>query len=211
MIAFPRINNLGDLEELNMFFCLRNNLKFFDPQRERLGDDHSLLSHSTYVKLYGACRRAIYNTHVVSRMCSLMISRVSNEKKFFQEENRSTRKRFVRTVFTGLLERGLSDEKYIKQLIYESRVVLSKDMHEYFLLVHESLNVLGRKRILVGPRGSAAGALLSYVLRVTHIDPLRHNLFFDRFLNRFRDDMPDYDLDVPSDLREEIISDLSAY
>ena len=97
----------------------------------------------------------------------------------------------------GLIERGLaSNQKYIDRLKYELRVIKDKKFSRYFLTMTAIINI-ARKAMLVGPgRGSAAGSLVAYVLRLTDVDPFEYDLMFERFLNPSRKGAPDIDTDV---------------
>ena len=77
--------------------------------------------------------------------------------------------------------------------------------NDYFLIVYDYVKYAKKNDILVGPgRGSAAGALVSYCLGITNIDPLKYNLLFERFLNKDRVTMPDIDIDFQDDKRDEV-------
>ena len=78
---------------------------------------------------------------------------------------------------------------------------------DYFLIVYDYVKYAKDNGILVGPgRGSAAGSLISYVLDITEVDPLKYDLLFERFLNIERVTMPDIDIDFEFDRREEVIN-----
>jgi DNA polymerase-3 subunit alpha len=97
----------------------------------------------------------------------------------------------------GLIERGLAgDQKYIERLKYELQVIKDKKFSRYFLTMTAIINI-AKKAMLVGPgRGSAAGSLVAYVLRLTDVDPFEYDLMFERFLNPSRKGAPDIDTDV---------------
>jgi len=97
----------------------------------------------------------------------------------------------------GLVERGLAhDEKYIKRLKYELKIIKEKNFSRYFLTMGAIIDI-AKKAMLVGPgRGSAAGSLVAYVLRLTDVDPFEYDLMFERFLNPSREGAPDIDTDV---------------
>lgn len=100
---------------------------------------------------------------------------------------------------------------YKERLQRELKVINSMGFSAYFLLVHYVVNYAKDNEILVGPaRGSAAGSLVAYLLKITDVDPLRFGLFFERFLNPDRLDYPDIDLDFMSSRRGEIIDHLIA-
>ncbi|TSC68372.1 MAG: DNA polymerase III subunit alpha, partial [Parcubacteria group bacterium Gr01-1014_66] len=97
--------------------------------------------------------------------------------------------------------------KEIRQrLQYELSVIEKTGFAPYFLIVQDFVNWAKMRNIVVGPgRGSAAGSLVSYLLRITDIDPLKYNLLFERFLNPERISMPDIDLDFADTRRDEVI------
>jgi len=107
----------------------------------------------------------------------------------------------------GLEKRGLTDKsEYQKRLKYEISVITTMGYCGYFLVVSDLLTWTLANEIPVGPgRGSAAGALVAYVLEITHLDPIEHGLIFERFLNPDRVSMPDIDMDFCEDRRGEVI------
>lgn len=98
-------------------------------------------------------------------------------------------------------------EAYQKRLDYELDVIISMQYADYFLIVWDFIRFAKTKGIYVGPgRGSAAGSLVAYCLGITHVDPLRYGLLFERFLNPERISLPDIDTDFPDDRRDEVIA-----
>jgi len=94
-----------------------------------------------------------------------------------------------------------------KRLDYELKVICDKGFATYLLIVQDFVNWSKRNKIRVGPgRGSVAGSLVAYVLRITSIDPLEHRIPFERFLNPERPSPPDIDLDFADDRRDEVIN-----
>ena len=106
----------------------------------------------------------------------------------------------------GLKERGHEgDQVYLDRLDEELKVIKDKKFGPYFLVVRNMITWAKKEGIMVGPgRGSAAGSLLCYVLRITDIDPIKHNLLFFRFINPERNDFPDIDTDIQDSRREEV-------
>ncbi len=98
-------------------------------------------------------------------------------------------------------------KSYIDRLKYELNVINKMGFVDYFLIVYDYVLYAKKNNILVGPgRGSAAGSLVSYVIGITDIDPLKYNLLFERFLNYERVTMPDIDIDFESTKREDVIN-----
>jgi DNA polymerase-3 subunit alpha len=106
----------------------------------------------------------------------------------------------------GLKERGFEgDQEYLDRLDEELQVIKDKKFGPYFLVVRNMITWAKKEGIMVGPgRGSAAGSLLCYVLRITDIDPIKHKLLFFRFINPERNDFPDIDTDIQDSRREEV-------
>ena len=105
-----------------------------------------------------------------------------------------------------------AQEQYVNRIKYELKVLQGAGLSSYFLIVQDIVNYVRSNSWLPGPgRGSAAGCLVSYLVGITAIDPIRYNLIFDRFYNAGRNtkdriSMPDIDIDVPINKREDIIN-----
>lgn len=98
------------------------------------------------------------------------------------------------------------DDRYRERLNYELKVIHEMGFDDYFLIVWDVMDFCHRTGIVTGAgRGSAAGSLVAYVLKITDVDPIRYELLFERFLNPERQTMPDIDLDIPDNRREEIL------
>ncbi len=108
----------------------------------------------------------------------------------------------------GLEERyGTPTAEHLERLEYELGIINSMGYASYFLIVWDFIRYAREQGIPVGPgRGSAAGSLVAYVLRIADVDPLRYNLFFERFLNPDRISMPDIDTDFCFERRDEVIA-----
>ncbi len=96
---------------------------------------------------------------------------------------------------------------YIDRLKYELDVIHNMGFEDYFLIVFDYVKFAKEQGILVGPgRGSAAGSLVSYLLDITTVDPIKYDLLFERFLNPSRITMPDIDIDFDADRKDEVIN-----
>ena len=111
----------------------------------------------------------------------------------------------------GLAERGKSEFKeYSDRLEYELGVITQMGFSAYFLIVSGIIQAAKSRNIPIGPgRGSAAGSLVAWSLRITELDPLKYNLLFERFLNPERVSMPDIDTDVSDKGRDELLKYIS--
>jgi len=105
----------------------------------------------------------------------------------------------------SLVDMGLDNETYKDRLKEELEVIKEKNFASYFLVVSDMVNWAKQNEILVGPgRGSAAGSLICYLLRITDVDPIKYDLLFFRFINRERADWPDIDCDFADKRRGEV-------
>ena len=108
-----------------------------------------------------------------------------------------------RLCFSGLEKRYRRvTSEILARLGKELSIIQDKGFADYFLVVHD---IVKRAPYTCG-RGSAAASLVSYLLFITHVDPIRHNLFFERFMNEERPDPPDIDVDFPWDSRDEVLA-----
>ncbi len=98
------------------------------------------------------------------------------------------------------------DTRYIDRIQYELNVIEQMGFVDYFLIVQDIVIFAKKNDIIVGPgRGSAAGSLIAFVLGITDVDPIKYNLYFERFLNPKRQTMPDIDIDFEASRREDVI------
>lgn len=109
-------------------------------------------------------------------------------------------------LFDLALRKDINIEEYQTRMLYELSVIKEKGLSGYFLIVWDLIRFARSKSILVGPgRGSAAGSLVCYLLRITNIDPIKYKLLFERMLNPERKSMPDIDIDLDYQRRHEVI------
>lgn len=130
--------------------------------------------------------------------------------RYFREESlKGLKKRFEERAFTD--KRAKPDwaeiqKTYFKRLEMELDMIIRTGFAGYFLIVADFINWAKARKIPVGPgRGSGAGSLVSYALRITDLDPIHFNLLFERFINPERISMPDFDVDFCQERRSEVI------
>jgi DNA polymerase III subunit alpha len=98
-------------------------------------------------------------------------------------------------------------KQYYDRLLYELEVIKKLSFSDYFLIVWDFVKFAKKSNILVGPgRGSAAGSLVSYLLKITDVDPIKYDLIFERFLNPSRTSMPDIDVDISDSKRDLVLN-----
>lgn len=106
----------------------------------------------------------------------------------------------------GLQTKTNSSEVYVQRMENELKVINEMGFEDYFLVVYDYINFAKSSNIYVGPgRGSVGGSLVAYLLGITEIDPIKHNLIFERFLNIARQNMPDIDVDIEDERRNEVV------
>lgn len=97
-------------------------------------------------------------------------------------------------------------DEYRQRLTRELGIIHNMGFDDYFLIVWDVMDYVHRSKIVSGAgRGSAAGSLVAYVLSITDVDPIKYNLLFERFLNPERNSMPDIDLDIPDNRRNQVL------
>ena len=166
-----------------------------------------LLSIKALLTLYRP--EDIQQTNILASKCDFEFFKKRGKLKVFQNDDVF----LSQLAMKGLLERLNNETKpeYLSRLTYELDTIKKMHFSSYFLLVADYVQFAKRSNIKVGPgRGSAAGSLVSYVLKITDLDPIKFNLSFERFLNPKRSSMPDIDIDFEDDRRDEIVTYLTA-
>lgn len=200
----------GDDEAQDVLVCVQTGKKVHDKDRLCMkGEDFSLKSPSAVKEAWKKQPEAIDNTLKIAEMCQVQFEFGKNQLPPYPLPPGTTADEALKKLCAaGLQERY--DENIPQdapaRLEYELSVIKKTGFASYFLLVADFVNEAKRRGILVGPgRGSAAGSLVSYLTRITNVDPLVYNLLFERFLNPQRVSMPDIDLDFADDRRDEVI------
>lgn len=171
--------------------------------------DFYLRSPEEMEKLFAKYPDAIENTRKISRVCNLEIPIGKWILPYYPLPEKETPGSYLKKLtYECLPDRFESpSQEILDRLDYELDVICKKGFATYFLIVQDFVNWAKREGIRVGPgRGSVAGSLVSYVLRITSIDPIEHNIPFERFMNPARPSPPDIDLDFADDRRDEVIA-----
>jgi len=197
-----------DAEAQEILMCIQTNNTIEDEDRLIMNDDFSLKSQEKMIKFFQDMPEAIRNTQKIADQCNLEIELGKIELPRFPLPTGETADDHLKKLCQkGLKKRYKKITKEIRdRLNYELEVIKKTGFASYFLIVQDFVNWAKSKGIVVGPgRGSTAGSLVSYVLNITNIDPLKHDLLFERFLNPDRVSMPDIDLDFADTRRDEVI------
>jgi len=199
-----------DAEAQDVLMSIQTDKKVEDESRVSMRkDDFSLRPTEQMIKDFKDNPEAIENTQKIVHACNFDFELGKLQLPYYEVPNGQTPDEFLKE----LCQRGLKKrygEKITpeiqKRLAYELKIIKETGFASYFLIVQDFVNWAKSKKIVVGPgRGSAAGSLVSYLLGITDIDPLKYNLLFERFLNPERISMPDIDLDFADDRRDETI------
>ena len=126
--------------------------------------------------------------------------------KFQTPEGKTSQEYLQEICQQSLKDKELVKDEYESRLNYELSIIHQMGFDDYFLIVWDIMKYAHEEGIQTGPgRGSAAGSLVSYLLNITKVDPIKYQLLFERFLNPERYTMPDIDLDFPDNRREDIL------
>lgn len=202
--------NHEDHTSHDALLCCQTGAKISDQDRFKFASDqHYLKSAAEMRNLFRSVPGACDNTlEIASRVDVTLDFGTLHLPHFEVPEGFSDSSYLEALVAKGLDKRyGTPSEEAIERLRYELNVIDGMGLSSYFLIVWDIVRWADRQGIPRGQgRGSAAGSLVSYCLNITKVDPLRHNLFFERFLNPDRIAMPDIDLDFSPRDREYVIN-----
>ena len=190
--------------------CVQSGSTLTDPKRFKFdADNFYLRSPEEMYQIFGDVPGACENTLEIAERCNVEFNTKANYMPNFPvPEGENEESWFVKEVERGLHYRfpnGVPD-KVREQAEYEVGVITSMGFPGYFLVVADFINWAKNNGIRVGPgRGSGAGSMVAYAMRITDLNPLNHDLIFERFLNPDRVSMPDFDVDFDDRRRSEVI------
>ena len=203
-----------DVESHDILLCIQTGKKLADEDRMRYeGGQYYVKSEQEMKALFPYAWEAVENTRRIADRCNVEIEfGVTKLPKFDVPEGYDSWTYLNKLCFDGLKERYENPgEELSERLTYELNVIKNMGYVDYFLIVWDFINYAKSQGIPVGPgRGSAAGSIVSYCLRITDIDPVKYSLLFERFLNPERVSMPDIDIDFCFERRQEVIDYVSA-
>lgn len=222
LVASADSHYLGrdDSEAHAVLTAIKNDLTMSDLRKRIQTAEFHLFDNEEMGQRYAAWPEALANQKVIADRCQLEFkfgqyylprfplpageTEADGLRRLAQEglEDRLTHLR----VLYGKKLNAAREEVYKQRLAYEVEVIISMGFPGYFLIVQDFINWAKKQDIPVGPgRGSGAGSLVAYALRITDLDPLEFNLIFERFLNPERVSMPDFDVDFCQERRDEVI------
>ncbi|MFZ1290253.1 MAG: PHP domain-containing protein [Melioribacteraceae bacterium] len=174
---------------------------------EIIDEEYYFKSPSELDKIWRNLPEAILNSEKIAKMCNVDLEFGKKKfPKFYLPKGENAPTYLRRICDKGLSERyQFVTEHALSRLDKELNVIEELGFSHYFLVVHDIVREAKLRRMRILGRGSAANSLVSYCLGFTEIDPIKHNLYFERFLNRARTSPPDIDLDFSWRERDEIV------
>jgi DNA polymerase-3 subunit alpha len=211
----------SDARAQEVLMCIQTGKTMSDPQRMRFATDQFYFKTAEEMaRVFAELPEAVERTVSIAERCNVRIDPVRNSfPEFKVPEGHTLDSYFEQVVRAGFAERlpylealqkqghlRTSLAEYERRLSQEIQMIKKMRYAGYFLIVWDFIRYARAQEIPVGPgRGSAAGSLVSFALRITDVDPLQYGLLFERFLNPERVSMPDIDIDFCMRRRGEVI------
>lgn len=206
-----------EFESHEIRVCINRKMKLEDRiNQDDFSENQYFRSQLEMEKLYEDLPDALENISEIVKRCNFRLDTSTYHlPKFLTPSGVPVEQYFNDLVNKGLRkildhDSELSEEAYQKRLENETKVISKMGFISYFLIVSEFISWAKDNSIPVGPgRGSGAGSLVAYALGITSIDPIEHNLLFERFLNPERISLPDFDIDFCVDNRQRVIEHIT--
>ncbi len=195
----------GEAEKQQILRAIANNSSVSRlPADQRINEEKWLLSHRAYKHRYQLWPEVLHNTRAVSERCIFRQPEFGLVLPPYKDLTpREADCRLQQAALDGARQRYGSPlpKKVMKRLNYELQIIENMGFSGYFLVVRDIVRPVSR----TCGRGSGAASLVSYCLSITNVCPIRHNLYFERFLNPGRTDAPDIDIDFAWDERDQVL------
>jgi len=199
--------------------CIAEGMMLGDPRRPRpFTAEQYFKTPDEMAELFAVLPEALANSVEIAKRCNLTLELGKSRLPDFPTPDGMSLDDYMRQrAFEGLhermahlypdeVERAAKLPEYIERLEFELGTIIQMGFPGYFLIVADFINWAKNNGVPVGPgRGSGAGSLVAYSLRITDLDPLAYDLLFERFLNPERVSMPDFDIDFCQDGRDRVI------
>lgn len=203
-----------DAEAQDILMLINTNAKPDDPERLTMkNEDLSFKTKEAIKKDFKDIPEAIENTQKIAENCNIEFEIGKTKLPYFKIPNKKKSDEYLK----DLCKKGIKEKfkkptkELMERLSYELSVIKKMNFASYFLIVWDLVKWAKENKIIVGPgRGSVSGSLVSYLLNITEVDPIKYNLLFERFLNPERAaGLPDIDLDFADSRRDEVIDYVS--
>lgn len=210
-----------DFEAHEVRTCIHDGYILIDQNRpKRFSEQQYLRSSAEMCELFADIPEALQNSVEIAKRCSLDLTLgtyflpdfpipdgMTMDEFFVQESHKGLDERleFLFAQETADVQ-ARKRQEYYERIKFELDIILQMGFPGYFLIVADFIQWAKNHQIPVGPgRGSGAGSLVAYALKITDLDPIKYDLLFERFLNPERVSMPDFDVDFCMDRRDEVI------
>ena len=202
--------NSDDSRAQDILLCIQTKKHLSDTDRMTMTDDFSFIAPEKMKQDFSDYPGAIENTLKIAEMCDFEMDLGKIKLPHFVLPEDKTADDYLRELCLQGFKKRYGDQPMTSEmkerLEYELSIIEKTGFASYFLIVQDFVNWSKEQNIIVGPgRGSAAGSFVSYLTNITNIDPIKHDLIFERFLNPERISMPDIDLDFADSRRDEVI------
>jgi len=199
----------SDADAHDLLLCLQTGKIVTDTDRMKYEyGQFYVRSEEEMRELFPYAPEAIDNTMIVAQRCHMTMPGKEPKLPHFEVPEGFSSESYLRYICEEGLKKRYPDNDPIakERLDYELSVIIKMGFVDYFLIVMDFIDYAKRNGIAVGPgRGSGAGSIVAYCLRITNIDPIKYGLIFERFLNPERVTMPDIDIDFGDERRQEVI------
>jgi DNA polymerase-3 subunit alpha len=203
-----------DADAHDTLLCIKHGEKRGNPDRFKLPTgDYYLKSEKEMQHLFSYNAETLAESVKMADRCNLELTLGEIVlPKYPVPENRSSYEYLENLCRIGAEKRyGAITPAVENRLQYELEIIRNMNFEDYFLIVWDFMKFAHDQNMITGPgRGSAAGSLVAYVLKITNVDPIHHKLIFERFLNPERVTMPDIDIDFPDNRRDEVLRYVAA-
>ncbi len=197
----------GDHEAHNALCCISTGKLVTDDTRLKYSDQMYLKSADEMRDCFSGFPEAIANTVAIAGRCDLDLDFTKRHTPVYRPPKQQSADSYLKEmVFKGATERyGEITDEIRQRIDYELEVIQSKGFSSYFLIVWDFVQFARSRGIPAGARGSGCSAVVAYCLYLSLPDPLRYGLYFERFMDPDRDEMPDIDIDICQEGREEVL------
>ena len=199
----------SDAESQDVLMCVQMGADYDDPKRLRFpNDEFYLKSYDEMASLFPNDSDALETTLEIADKCNFGFVYGHYMFPHYYPDTGEDPKTYIRNLIdNGIKKKYGKETPEIRERIESELAVIEKQgFIEYFLIVWDYINAARNMGISVGPgRGSGAGSIVAYLIGITNIDPLKYDLYFERFLNPERVSAPDFDVDFEDSRRQEVI------
>ena len=201
--------NREDAEIQEILWCISDGTTMDDPNRRRMPTNEFYVKTPEQMQeLFSDLPEAVENTQKITEMIEIYdITFERVETKFLDLPKGETAKSYLKKLtYEGAKKKYGEITKELRERIdYELSLIHEKGYDDYFLVVRDFVHFCHENNIIVGMRGSGCGSVVAYATDITNIEPIKWELYFERFLNPERPSPPDFDIDIADQRRDEVI------